>query len=160
MRRRLLAAVILAGASTIIPATGAGAGAPDPALPEDDATGPPCAEIRDGAVSYEAGVLNFRLDLRTAPCRSVVYTMTASSCPDPATNCAAGAPLVATSTWSVDPTDETRIEFSTSVPGSPSTICVSASSGTAQSPVRFDQAPDAGCVPVTDDGTSPGVRFR
>lgn len=158
--RRLLAAVILAGASTIIPATGAGAGAPAPALPEDDASGPPCAEIRDGAVSYEAGVLNFRLDLRTAPCRSVVYTLTATSCPDPTTSCAGGAPLVAPTTWSVDPTDETRILFSTAIPGSVSTICVSASSGTAQAPARFDRAPDAGCVPVTDDGSSPGVTFR
>src|SRR5688572_14063236 len=124
--RRLLAAVFLTGASMIIPATGAGAGAPAPALPEDDASGPPCAEIRDGAVSYEAGVLNFRLDLRTAPCRSVVYTLTASSCPDPATNCAGGAPLVAPTTWSVDPADATRILFSTPVPGEPPTICISA----------------------------------
>ena len=160
MRRRLLAAVILAGASMIIPATGAGAGAPAPALPDDDASGPPCAEIRDGAVSYEAGVLNFRLDLRSAACNSVVYTLTAASCPDPTTNCAGGAPLVALTTWTVDPTDGTRILFSTPVPGTPSTICVSVSSGKTRAPSRFDQAPDTGCVPVTDDGTSPGVTFR
>jgi hypothetical protein len=158
--RRLLAAMFLVGASTIIPITGAGAGPADPALPDDDASGPPCAEIRDGAVSYESGVLNFRLDLRTDPCASVLYPLTAASCPDPSTNCAAGAPLVTSTDWSVDPVDGTRILFSTPVPGAPSTICVSASSGKPKGPSRFDQAPDAGCVPVTDDGTSPGVRFR
>jgi len=158
--RRLLAAVLIAGASTIIGATGAGAGAPAPALPDDDASGPPCAEIRDGSASYEEGVLNFRLVLRTDPCRNVVYTLTASSCPDPATNCAGGEPLVTSSTWTVDPVDGTRILFSTSVPGAPSTICVFASSGGAHAPARFDRAPDGGCVPVTDDGTSPGVTWR
>jgi hypothetical protein len=156
--RRLLAAVFLAGASTIILATGAGAGQPPPALPDDDASGPPCAEIRDGSFSYEAGVLNFRLVLRTDPCRNVVYTLTAMSCPG--TDCAGGDLLVAETTWTVDPVDGTRILFSTEVPGAPSTICIFASSGRTQGPAKFDRAPDAGCVPVTDGGSSGGVTFR
>jgi hypothetical protein len=139
MRMRKIAFVLwIALVASVLSFTPAGAAG--------DTKGPACANIVDGGGFWDGNTLTFEFTLAKPACRTVTYTLYATTDPD-------GGTVYSTSTYTVD--DQGRLIFTLAVPDpDPTTECdlVYVYGTTSLHRHIADRAPDAGYAQFFDDG--------
>jgi hypothetical protein len=117
-----------------------------PAGAASDTKGPACANITDGGGFWDGNTLTFQFTLAKPACRSVTYTLYATTDPN-------GGTVYSTSSYTVD--DQGRLIFTLQVPDpDPTTQCdlVYVYGTTSLHNHIADRAPDMGSAQFFDDG--------
>jgi hypothetical protein len=128
---------------------------PTLAKPADsDVRGPLCADMVDGAGFYDGTAVNFRIELATASCRQIAYTLFVLD--------ESGASrVIASRQMRGDATSNQLLFLDVMVPANDDdTVCVYATTQPGRGRHVFDRAPDSGCAELVVDGPPAGQGFH